>query len=596
MLYKNAPARVVAAGAKIEIQLPDRPNLLVRHKDITFLHAGPVDSPVLPAVPPGELDEACEMLQGETTNLQEFAELVYGENSPASAWAVFTLVQDGLYVRGAPEEIYVLTQAEHEAEASSRAAKARETEEYAAFLDRVRSNTITEADRKPLRELEEFAFGRSASNRLLKELGLSNTPEEAHALLLKLKAWDETVNPYFRRAGFSADIDYPPLESLSEDERVDLTTLEAFAIDDEGNQDPDDAISIDGDRLWIHVADPTAAVRPDSAADILARAQGSNIYLPEMKLSMLPPEATSTFGLGLRETSPALSFGVRLAEDGSLAETQITLSRVRVTRLSYNEAQQRLGTGPLHEIHELTKRYNDYRRRNGAVFIRLPEVKISVTEGRVSIRPLLETEAQMMVTDAMLLAGEAAARFALTHSIPIPFTSQQGPDKPCTSEDLSGMYACRRQMRASTVRSSPAPHSGLGLELYCRATSPLRRYLDLVVHQQIRSFLTGGPLLDADTITLRIGESDTAARGVQKLERTSNLHWTLVYLLQNPGWQGRGIIVDRRDRLCTVILPEIGLETKVPLRQDLPLDTEVRLKTAGVDLPTLSVHFDLISP
>ena len=327
ILYKNAPARVVAVGSKIEIQLPDRPNLLVRHKDITFLHAGPVDSPVLPAIPPGELEEACEMLQGETTNVQEFAELVYGENSPASAWAVFNLVLDGLYLRGTPEEVYVLTQAEHEAEASSRAAKARETEEYTALLDRVRSNSITEEDRKPLRELEEFAFGRSASNRILKELGLSNTLEDAHALLLKLGLWDETVNPYVRRAGFSADIDYPPLESHSDDERLDLTMIEAFAIDDEGNQDPDDAISIDGDRLWIHVADPTAAVRPDSPADILARARGSNIYLPEMKLSMLPPEATPVFGLGLRETSPAISFGVRLNEDGSLAETRITLSR-----------------------------------------------------------------------------------------------------------------------------------------------------------------------------------------------------------------------------------------------------------------------------
>ena len=88
----------------------------------------------------------------------------------------------------------------------------------------------------------------------------------------------------------------------------------------------------------------------------------------------------------------------------------------------------------------------------------------------------------------------------------------------------------------------------------------------------------------------------SATREIQKLERTSNLHWTLVYLLQNPGWQGRGIIVDRRDRLCTVILPEIGLETKVPLPRNLPLNAEVRLKTAGVDLPRLTVHFDLLSP
>ena len=86
--------------------------------------------------------------------------------------------------------------------------------------------------------------------------------------------------------------------------------LAAYAIDDLGNQDPDDALSLEGDRLWVHIADPAALVPPDSEADLEGRARGANIYLPEQTIPMLPPQVTQILGMGLKEVSPALSFGI----------------------------------------------------------------------------------------------------------------------------------------------------------------------------------------------------------------------------------------------------------------------------------------------
>ena len=45
-------------------------------------------------------------------------------------------------------------------------------------------------------------------------------------------------------------------------------------------------------------------------------------------------------------------------------------------------------------------------------------------------------------------------------------------------------------MKRSQYRLTPAPHEGLGIALYAEVTSPLRRYLDLVVHQQLRADLS----------------------------------------------------------------------------------------------------------
>ena len=40
---------------------------------------------------------------------------------------------------------------------------------------------------------------------------------------------------------------------------------------------------------------------------------------------------------------------------------------------------------------------------------------------------------------------------------------------------------------------TPSPHWGLGLPCYTFATSPIRRYLDLVIHRQLLAVVSGHP-------------------------------------------------------------------------------------------------------
>ncbi|MCP4714930.1 MAG: RNB domain-containing ribonuclease, partial [Deltaproteobacteria bacterium] len=334
-----------------------------------------------------------------------------------------------------------------------------------------------------------------------------------------------------------------------------------------------------------------SVVKPDSAADIHARAQAANLYLPEQTISMLPPEATGLLGLGLHETSPALSFGITLRDNGSLDQVEVHPSRIKVERLSYARAQELLDQPPLKEIYALTQKYHEFRKAQNAVFISLPEVKIRVENGRVSIKPLPALNSREMVTDAMLMAGEAAARFALANSFPFPFVTQPQPETLENPSDLAGMFAYRRQLKPSEVRATPGPHAGLGLEAYSRATSPLRRYADLVAHQQIRAALTRQKLLDEQEMLNRIGSAAAMTGNVRKLERLSNLHWTLVYLLQNPGWRGKGVVVEKKERFDVIIIPAIGMETRLSVTQELALNEEIDLGVTGIDLPGLTARF-----
>jgi exoribonuclease-2 len=220
-----------------------------------------------------------------------------------------------------------------------------------------------------------------------------------------------------------------------------------------------------------------------------------------------------------------------------------------------------------------------------------PEVKLTVDRGQVAILPILSLRSRALVEEAMILTGAETARFAIQRGICLPFSQQDAVETNDRPENLSGMFALRRFLKRSRQRSSPLPHHGLGLSAYTQVTSPLRRYLDLVGHQQLRAALKGQPILDEAGVAERIGAAELSLDSVRQAEMLSERHWTLVYLLQHPGWRGKGILVEKRGASGTVILPDLALETRVHLRHDWPLDQVLTVALTGVQLPQLEASF-----
>lgn len=195
----------------------------------------------------------------------------------------------------------------------------------------------------------------------------------------------------------------------------------------------------------------------------------------------------------------------------------------------------------------------------------------------------------------MVMAGEAAARFALERGLPFPFTTQDVAVDVSDREPagLAAMHALRRNLRPRQYSSQPGPHGGLGLNVYAQVTSPLRRYLDLVAHQQLRACLRDGDPLEAQAIIERVGAAEAAAQGTRRAERLSREHWTMVYLQQHPGWRGEGVLVEKRLPRGTVLIPELALETRVKAGEDMALDGVLPLRLTGVELPTREAYFKI---
>ena len=593
VVYKNRPARIRSIdGKRVLIQLVDADSIRVRPKDLTLLHPGPVDDLSKLSVPHGDVETGWELLAGEETTIDELAELIYGEWTPGTAWAVYLLLDDGLFFGGKPEEIVANTEQEVETKKADRLAKAAEIERWNSFLKRARKGKYIQSDERYLQDVVALALGRSDKSRVLSALDKKESQEGAHSFLLRLGYWDDTVNPYPTRAKVATRSASADVSEIIEEDRLDLSHLAAYAIDDQGSRDPDDAISLEGNRLWVHIADVGALIKPDSPAEQEARSRGANLYLPEGTITMLPQTVTDRLGLGLTETSPSLSFGLDIDQDGGLSEIEIVPSWIRVTRLTYDEVEKHLGDDPFAAIYEICTRFQQQRTDNGAINIELPEVGVRVVDNKVVIRPLPDLRSRNLVREAMLMTGNAVAQYVRSNAIPIPFTTQdQPPGELPRARTVSEMFALRRQLKPSQHTNSPAPHAGLGLDLYVQVTSPLRRYLDLLVHQQLRAFLKGLELLSYQDVLLRVGSAEAVKADFRWVERRSHEHWKLVYLLQNPGWTGEGIVVENRGSHALVLLPELGLETRIYQKQELPLDYKTRLELVRVDLPTLTTHF-----
>jgi exoribonuclease-2 len=532
-----------------------------------------------------------------------------------------------LYFSGNTEAIQPRPAALVAADEQKQEEKQREQQEREAFLRDFKSGTLklSGGDRRFrfLQDVEALAYGKTEKSRTLKDLGRPETPEEAHRALLNVEAWTPRVNPHPARFGLTLSSAKLQPDPLPDEERLDLTHLAAFAIDNPWSGDPDDAVSLEGNCLWVHVADPAASILPGSPAELEARGRGSTLYLPEGSFRMLAEESLPQYALGLGELSPALSFKITLDEAGAIQETEIIPSLVRVIRLSYQEVdaavagnrdaagQAAAHGGELSALFALGERNLVRRLRDGAVTIEFPEVHIGVQdlhtevldlhpEG-VEITPIPSYRSADMVRECMLLAGEGAARWAarMEPRLPFPYVTQEVGDLPHTPlPGLAGSYQLRRCMRPRTLSVKPGRHWGLGLEDYTQVTSPLRRYTDLLAHQQIRAFLRRGAYrdrlpLEEDEVLLRMAAGDAAASAAVRAERASRTHWTMVYLSDKRDTPWDGVILERKGNRGTIFIPPLGLETQITLKGE-PLPNEwVHLVLSSVNIPQGEAVFQI---
>ena len=591
--YKGRPAKVVSSTThKYEISFSDGSSQKVREKDFHFIH--PEFSLVHNECPHVDTSILSD-LDIESLSLKELTEWLFDDFTSQNAWFVYLLSVDGLYFYWNKNVLVLRPINQIEIIKQKRKEKILEEESLNRCINNLRNNSYDIEDIFWIHEIEQVAINQSKHSKAMSALSIESTPENAHRLLIKIKYWSEFNNPYPQRNKIYED------ENLNfksrEVDRIDLTHLSSFAIDNTDSSDADDAVSIYGERVWIHIADVASYVDANSSLDIFALKRVSNLYLPDQVFHMLPPKLSEVCSLGAEERSNALSISFIL-NGFEITDIQIQLSEIKVTKMSYKDADKALKKNKsLSKLNEIAKAHKLFRAKNGAIRLNLPKVDLKLKDQKVQIVPQSDSESRELVSEMMVLAGRAIAKLSIENNISMPYLSQ-APGK-FSDEIINNInnlsqakaFEASKGFNRSKLSVKPSEHSGLGLDAYLRVTSPMRRYLDLLVQQQLVRFKLGLELLNDAEIKDRIKLVNSSISKVNKATRQSLEHFRCLYLKQNKKWQGEGEVVELNGQKVSLIIPELAMITQIKFKSKVELEDKIKLAVSSNDLFERSVDF-----
>ncbi len=385
---------------------------------------------------------------------------------------------------------------------------------------------------------------------------------------------------------------FPELPAATVPVDLPLAEVEAYSIDDAETTEIDDAFSLQelpggNRRLGIHIAAPALGILPDSPLDTVARERLSTVYFPGGKITMLPDEVVAAYTLAAGRECPALSIYFDIAPDFSLLSHDTRVERVRIAgnlrhdtlEPVFNAAALSRGSidhpqgAALAWLWQFSGHLLIARKGDGPRGEDRPEFVFRVDGGKVSItRRQRGTPIDQVVAELMILANSTWA-------------GELHRDGHC---------ALFRVQSGGKVRTSTAagPHDGLGVAQYMWASSPLRRYTDLVNQRQLIARARKQPPVyqSKDTALLAAMRDFEVAYDVyNEFQRTMERYWSLRWLLQEQAPAVTGVVLMRENQVRLDAVPLLQKVSSLP-----PMVTpgqRVELAVGAIDL--LDLNFEL---
>ena len=328
--------------------------------------------------------------------------------------------------------------------------------------------------------------------------------------------------------------------------RRDLTALATFTVDPATARDFDDAVSaqIEGERarVWVHIADVAAHVRPGTSLDREAALRCNSTYVPGTVEPMLPHALSSgACSLAPGEERLAVTTEIELGPGSHPLSARFYRSRIRSdARLDYDQLDA-IFAGRQEAPAEVAEPLEAARRvaaalgeRRGSTSLDVesiePEFSFDAAGNAVAARGVEQTEAHRLIERLMILTNEQVAELLAARRVPAIYRVHAQPDPariehllaqlaalgiptPPLGQGLSPQQAGEVAAAASRLARREAArrghgqeaytslvlrslkqahysernsgHAGLGSEAYTHFTSPIRRYADLVVHRAL---------------------------------------------------------------------------------------------------------------
>ncbi|HEY2005414.1 MAG TPA: RNB domain-containing ribonuclease [Solirubrobacteraceae bacterium] len=377
-----------------------------------------------------------------------------------------------------------------------------------------------------------------------------------------------------------------PLGEAEPAGRRDLRELATFTIDPVTARDYDDAISAEtrpdgGWRVWVHIADVSAFVRPRSALDREAYERSTSVYVPGAVEPMLPGSLSNgVCSLVAGEDRLTVTVEMMVGARGRVETASMYRSVIRSDeRLDYDRVD-RIFAGaeplaepwgePLRAARAVSAAIGEARSGQSAVVLESAEPEFSFDrQGHVREERLVaQTESHRVIERLMIAANEAVAAFLDERKIPCLFRVHERPEPssvlrlvdqlvslgvptppvpreqmaPQEAADLVGEISVMvadwvrrsghgaRALNSLVLRSLKQAyydhrnlgHAGLASPRYCHFTSPIRRYPDLICHRALLSAVAGESRPDPAFVTGAGPWTSSRERSAMVIERDAD--------------------------------------------------------------------------
>jgi hypothetical protein len=318
--------------------------------------------------------------------------------------------------------------------------------------------------------------------------------------------------------------------------------------------------------IHIHVADPSAYIHPTHELANVMASRVQTLYLPERHFPLLPESLSSErFSL----VSPAsdrqvengqytMSFSAKIDNDGNLIDTVIRPGLVKnICKLSYDQVDSILdgsesidpiAVAALSNLKAMCQKHLKQRIAKGAINFDRPEPSIhlkpyplelpalnfdkpnfqqTIPDINLTVRMGGHSKSRAMVTECMIMAGRIASSVCAQRGIPVVYRTQAPPNRdllPANERELFDSVLSERSSSDGSIQLSEAfkilrfmspgsvttqhgcPHWMMGIaDGYTKVTSPLRRYLDIVAHWQLKASLLNDPVPFSEEVLKTMG-------------------------------------------------------------------------------------------
>lgn len=368
-----------------------------------------------------------------------------------------------------------------------------------------------------------------------------------------------------------------------------LADVCAYSIDDAATTEIDDAFSVTrrvtgGVRIGIHIAAPALGITLGTPAEVVARERMSTVYHPAGKITMLPDALIGAYTLAEGRDCPALSLYVDVNSAGEIAATETRLERVRVAANLRHEALE-----PVFNVAALAS--GQIKHPQGVELMALWEFATARLKARRGDSPQQQQRAEytfQVVNDRVQISRRqrGSAIDTLVSELMIYLNSTWG--RELADKKVAAIY---RVQSAGKVRMSTAPaaHEGLGVAQYMWASSPLRRYVDLINQRQLIAAARNeaAPYQARDEALLgAMRDFELAYDAYAEFQNNMERYWCLRWLTQ----ESRSTVLATVIRENLVRFDDLPMTARIASLPDLPMDSAVEVAISSIDLLELTFH------